>query len=550
MIDLVGDFIEFLLRSTIAKLIGYILFLGFIVALLLEYGYFRATGELSLKIFINQELLGALANYYRKEIALFGIFTTLFFMGLYFYLQNKIAKRKNCAIQEVELAEIAKIWLEAEEYKQIIKQEISSEIPKQTKEEKKTFIVPAFNKEESRELFRFIEQHQSSFSELGIKVISDILKLLENNPVSSVASKFKQDPNYKDYNKMVIAGKTSYDILSEVDLYTHTIDVVNEAVKYLQDHNPDEKELYLERVIIAALCHDIGKIQKSYKNLTDDVYKKVPHNVISALILREEYPKLNEEIIEAVEQHHGAVKNKNNYTLKVLIEADKKAREKEIKEWLIKNQKTKDNNKDNKDIKNKDNTDKEQNINNEEINNKNQNINDKENNINNKNINNKENENKNYKNKEQITNNKDNTDEKNISETEEENIFEIDTDDLFEDLDEKENYESAKEKLIEKIGDEVCRVKKHSILGLDLNELIFTKEHNIYISFAFLNNIINDTNSFIGEALKRKEAVIKEVKIEAFNSEYKVKMIIFKDEALGLDVSNVNCDKITIKAER
>jgi hypothetical protein len=60
------------------------------------------------------------------------------------------------------------------------------------------------------------------------------------------------------------------------------------------------------------------------------------------MILREKHPEYHIDVIEAVEQHHGGLKNKNNYILNVLMWADRKAREEEIKEWLIQNKRLKE----------------------------------------------------------------------------------------------------------------------------------------------------------------------------------------------------------------
>jgi len=534
MIDIIGDIVDFLIRSVLVKILMYFIFLSFIIALIIEYGYFKVTGEFSFNIFFNSSILGELANYYKKEIAIVGIFITLFYITIYLYLQHKIAKRKNCAIQEVELAEIAKIWLEEESYKEIIRQEVINELPKE-EEKKAPLIIPQFNKKESKELFRFIEKNQDSFSELGIRVISDILKMLENNPVSSVASKFKQDPNYKDYKKMIVAGKTSYDILSEVDLYTHTINVVNKAIEYLEQNNKDEKELYLERVIIASLGHDIGKIEKSLsKDLTPDIFKKAPHNVISAMIFREKYPELNTEIIEAIEQHHGNMKNKNNYTLKVLLEADKRAREKEINEWLMK-------------MKNE----KSCQVPSSEF----QEISDNEDiniyNSNSKDINTDDN-NENDINVNDSNNNDININNSNNEEDSEDEVFEISMDEIFEEnnpFDTGEDYKGAKEKLIEKIKDNLCLVKKDEAgLGLDLEELVVAFNKKVYISFALLDSVVKDRGLFINEAIKSKEAYIKAIKIEFENKEYKAKTLVFRLKDLGFD-EDIHCDEVNIISE-
>ena len=520
MVDLIGDIVDFFIKSVLFKIIGYFLFLAFILAIFIELAFFKATGHIDFTIFFNKEILGELAFYYKKEIALLGIAITLFYMSLALYLQNKIAKRKNCAIQEVELKQIAKLWLENESYKEIIKQEIIESHNSNPKEEKQAaFIIPSFKNPRSYSLFEYINSNKEAFSLEGVEIISDLIKIIESNPTSSVASKFKEDPNYKDYKKLVIANKTSYDILSEVNLYTHTFNVIDKSIKYIEEKFKKEKTIYLQRAIIAALAHDIGKIQVPLTEaVTYDLFKKAPHNVISALILREKYPELEKDVIEAVEQHHGAIKNKNNFILKILLEADKKAREEEIKQWLINNKKLED---------------KEENK-------------DKENENENKNINDK---NKNEENEDNLTQQDIKDEVKEIEEEkEDEEALAIDIEDLFSDEDESD-YEGDKEIIKKEIEDKLCNLKKGGY-GLDLAELVFVKENKIYISLIYLKSILNNKEKeFIDRLKETKEGYVKQLKIRAFNKDYKLVLVIINDEALGLDVSNINCDEVEIEEE-
>ena len=496
MVDLIGDIVDFLIKSVLFKIIIYILFLAFILALFIEIAYFKVTGHINFTIFFNSNILGQLAWYYKKYIALLGITITFFYMALTLYLQNKIAKRKNCSLKEVELKQIAKIWLESESYKELIKSEVMEETQKETpKETKPEFIIPSFKNPRSYELFDFINKNKEAFSYEGVLIITDLIKTLENNPTSSVASKFKQDPNYVDYKKLITSDKTSYDILSSINLYTHTFNVVDETIKYIEDKYPKEKKIYLQRAIIAALAHDIGKIQTPLTTSTYELLKKSPHNTISSIILREKHPELDKDTIDAVEQHHGAIKNKNNFILKILLQADKTAREKEIRKWLIANQIVK----------------KEKIENKEEI-----------------------------KTKEEITQE---------TENEEENTFNINMEDIFSNSNEI-NYDGMKEALIKKVEDKLCNLKNTKI-GLNLKELIFVKEHNIYISYTYLKIILEgNEEEFLNELKENKEGYTKELIIKAFGKEYKLILIIIKDEALGLDVSNVNCDEVEIKEKK
>ncbi len=417
-------------------MIWYIVAFLFLTAFIVEYAFFKATGYIDLTIFYNPQVLSSLVFFYRKEVGLYGIFVVLMFLVIYFYQENKIKKRKNCALQEVDLADIAKIWLEAEEYKQAVRAEFSQ--PTKTNKEEVKIIIPNFQKERSKKLFEYINEKREYFGEKGIEIIKNLIELLEKNPASSVASWFKNDSNTKDYKDLVVGNKTSYDILSEYSLYEHTMDVVEEIIEIVEQK--EEAGLYFERAIIAALAHDIGKLKsiQNYSNkITSELFRTAPHNVISALFLREKYPDFSKEVIEAVEFHHGAVKPKNNYILEMLIKADKKAREKEIQKWLI---------------------------------------------------NNKINKNKEDKKVEKLPEEKPEEKQSRIEIQEKENdipeddIFDLDMEDIF--GDEEDEVFDLKRILEE----EPCKIKK-TIRGVDLEELLFVNGGYLYISLPYANKL-------------------------------------------------------------
>lgn len=572
MIDFIGDLVEFLIKSVIGRILSFAIYLGVILAIVVEYAYFKATGDLSFRIFFDFNLLGELANYYKKEIAIIGIITTIFYMAVYLYLQHKIATRSNCAIQEVELKEIAKIWLEAESYKQVLRQEIEEELPKESKTI--NIIMPNFRNERSKKLFEFINEYKDNFSEYGLEVIEWLVKTLENNPTSSVASKFTNDPNYKDYKKLVIPEKTSYDILSEIDLYTHTMNVVDEAINYLQEHNKDEMGLYLERVIIASLGHDLGKIENLSlaKGLNSEFFKRVAHNDISKLILKDNFPKLNDEIIEAIEYHHGNMKPKDNYTLKVLIKADHTAREKEIQQWLEKNKEEVSINQDNttNNINKQNNIAKD--INQDNIN---QDSKDKED------IN-KQNNTKEDSNKEDIKHKIDNIDKEDIKqennkqedikqddkedskkgegrrEKDEDEVIEsvgldIDDDDINMDairgVDSNLTYEEIKDKFIEKIKMfNFFNIEKKEY-GFDFDSFVVTVDNKVYVALAFLNSITTEDNvrRFLNELKNKKEGFTKKFRVTYKNTTLELELLVMKLENLGIEDKEIDySDRVEI----
>ena len=485
--------------------------------------------------FFLTNLLGELANYYKKEIAIIGIITTIFYMAVYLYLQHKIATRSNCAIQEVELKEIAKLWLESESYKQVLKQEIEEELPKESKTI--NIIMPHFKNERSKKLFEFISEYRDSFSEIGLKTIEWLVRMLEDNPTSSVASKFiKKDPNHKDYGEMVIPNKTKYDILSEIDLYTHTMNVVNEAINYLQEHNKDEMGLYLERVIIASLGHDIGKIDLA-KN--SKVFANATHNAISAINIKEKFPELNEEIIDAIKHHHGNMKPKNNYTLKILLKADHTARQKEIQQWLITN----------KDINKQNNTKEDSNK--EDIKHKIDNI-DKE-------------DIKQENNKQEDIKQEAKEDSKKVEgrrEKEEDEVIEsvgldIDDDDdinmdAIRGVDSNLTYEEIKDKLIEKIEMfNFFNIKKKGH-GFDFDSFVATVDNKVYVTLTFLNSITTEDNvrRFLNELKNKKEGFTKKFRVTYKSTTLELELLVIKLEDLGIEDKEIDySDRVEIKDE-
>lgn len=317
-------------------MIWYVILFIMITIIVSEWAFYKVAGYLDLSIFFKPEILSWLGLIYRKEIGIYGIFVVLMFLAIYFYQEYKIKSRKNCVVQEVDLKEIAKIWLEAEDYKKAIEEAIKKELPRENKKEVQ-IIISSFKEDRSKKLFEFINEKSEYFSDLGIKIAKDLIEILENNPAKSVASLYKGDTNFKDYKKLVVGDKTSYDVLSEVSLYTHSMNVVEEIIEIVE--GKEEANLYYEKAIIAALAHDIGKLralQEYSEKITADLFKNAPHNVISALFLREKYPEYKKDVIEAIEFHHGPIKPKN-YVLMMLKEADKRAREKEIEKWLLEN---------------------------------------------------------------------------------------------------------------------------------------------------------------------------------------------------------------------
>lgn len=281
---------------------------------------------------------------------------TVAIFGIVNYFLWLLSQRRNCQIQYVELSQIAMHWLEQSDVETNIRDKIEAE----------TVDVDISSKGDSTSistelsmklldltgdtLRNFVKKailpFSEKFNEYEIKIIFDLLNLLDKEgEISSVASLYANDPEIKIYGDKAItmSGKTSYDILSEYTLVDHTIRVANNIV-ILLEHGGDQmgKGLLYSRAIIVALAHDIGKIEvkNSDIRIAGEMYRKTPHEHISALLFSEMYPDYIhvKSINDAIRVHHLP---KINGELAVMLrEADKKAREIEIRDWLIKNKET------------------------------------------------------------------------------------------------------------------------------------------------------------------------------------------------------------------
>jgi len=121
-------------------------------------------------------------------------------------------------------------------------------------------------------------------------------------------------------------SKREFDLLSEVSLIDHSIDVAEEMIKLYTS------PLAIPDAIAVSLSHDLGKIPDFH----GDFYSTGDHPELSARIVRNElatFKNLDEaqqnEILDAVLMHHKAPKSEIGRTL---IQADQAARKKEVQE--------------------------------------------------------------------------------------------------------------------------------------------------------------------------------------------------------------------------
>ena len=143
--------------------------------------------------------------------------------------------------------------------------------------------------------------------------------------------------------------KSTYEILRNVSLLRHSINVAKNIIRIIEDEEEDDAySVMLPVAVIVALGHDIGKIPEFYT----DVYNKLTHPLVGARVLQEfiegyEHPLKKtldkqevEIIIEAIKNHHGVVNPAaaTELRFKKIIEylkkADVEARRQEVERVL------------------------------------------------------------------------------------------------------------------------------------------------------------------------------------------------------------------------
>lgn len=175
--------------------------------------------------------------------------------------------------------------------------------------------------------------------------------LFKNLFISMDKNEFKRTQSVsQNYDTHLIKYNNRYKLLSSINLYSHTINVVVEAIKISIDNKlPQQVQ---DIVILLAVLHDFGKNQLIAKEFQFEKENLGKHHRISAnyakFIMFEESlldveQGITKELIDMVyttlRSHHEEVKN-NNMFLKLLINADTNARELELR-GILRNQQVK-----------------------------------------------------------------------------------------------------------------------------------------------------------------------------------------------------------------
>jgi hypothetical protein len=273
---------------------------------------------------------------FRGQFFLAILFLALVVVVIFFihgeYIRYRAEREQR--VYKISLEKLSKLWSADRK---------STNVKK--KEADEAFQIPenAINLDRSKVFFdEYIIPSISFFPREKLSIIIELFKILESDGIKSpsVARIFDKDPEKTGSYKSVVtsAGLTSYDIFYKINLYEHTMNVLDESIKYIIKKDGITYETVLCDAIIVALAHDIGKLGKitlygtEYSN---EIFKNNPHHHISKLFFSESWPGY-EAIEEAIFSHHSAPKS-NALLTRMIIEADKEARKKELAEYMQKN---------------------------------------------------------------------------------------------------------------------------------------------------------------------------------------------------------------------
>lgn len=322
----------------------WVLFLFILLIIYMNYHYFNV-----ISLNLNIIKLIVISNPF-STIAVI-IVLSLIIIYQYKLYKEKINNRRNCQITYVDLEKIAHLWLEYEELEDNIEHKIMDKMEVSFDESKKDIqdvintLIGSRTISDMSFYKKYVFNYIDSFSKQELEIVASLYELLEvrAKELPSVATLYKNDIDKNIYKDIVSEKLTSYEILYKVNLFDHTMNVVNNMYEILIN----EKDTFVfgwSKMLIAALSHDIGKIEKieMLKGLSgiDKVkYENNTHENLSRLILSNAFPSYEhiDDVCEIIEKHHLQNlddKNKNYKLIKMLKNADQQARKQEIKEYL------------------------------------------------------------------------------------------------------------------------------------------------------------------------------------------------------------------------
>ena len=327
--------------------IFYATWILFLIILAVGYANYNYYGSYSL----NLHIIAVLVKSYPFTTVL--IILLLFTIIIYQYkaYREKIKNRKNCQITYVDLEKIAHLWLEYEniedniEHKIMEKMEISFDESKKDIQEVINTLIGNRSIKDMSFYKKYVFNYLDSFSKQELEIVAILYEILETKAktLPSVATLYKKDTDQEIYSDTVSEKLTSYQILYKVNLFDHTLNVVQNMYDLLIK----EKDVFVfnwSKMLICALSHDIGKIEKiesirGLSSIDKAKYEGNTHENLSRLIISNAFPSYEyiDDVCEIIEKHHITSideKNKNAKLIKKLKFADQEARKQEIKDFL------------------------------------------------------------------------------------------------------------------------------------------------------------------------------------------------------------------------
>ena len=328
-------------------IIFYTTWLLFVFVVGVIYANYHYYGDLSLNLYIVTLLV---RNYPFATIFIIFILTAVIVYQYRLY-REKLKNRRNCQITFVDLEKIAHLWLEYEEiednieHKMMEKMEISFDESKKDIQEVINTLIGRREIQDMSFYKKYVFDYLDSFSKQELEIVATLYELLETRAkeLPSVATLYRSDTDTNIYKDIVSENLTSYQILYEVNLFDHTMNVVRCMYEILIL----EKDSFVfnwSKMLISSLAHDIGKIEKieslqGLSGLDRKKYESNNHENISRLIISNAFPNYEyiDDVCEIVEKHHihsVDEKNKNYKAIRSLKDADQMARKQEIKDYL------------------------------------------------------------------------------------------------------------------------------------------------------------------------------------------------------------------------
>ena len=244
-------------------------------------------------------------------------------LAVAFFFPKKKIQQKQSPKQDLNFQELSRHWL-SEKPKDHQKQPETS-LPSPSKKSVKTKNINATGPYKVI-LNSFWHEHVIPYVDIFeefslIPILKELFALLDlHGGVSSVRRKDSKDRLRED---------DQYAALSKIPLSVHSINVAKNVFETVKERFPDNISLHLPGLVVAALAHDIGKLEI----ISGQRYVTGQHPIDGAKYVEEKLMNAHpwaQKVAELVRRHHEAVLDRTPVDLAILIRADKKAREQEL----------------------------------------------------------------------------------------------------------------------------------------------------------------------------------------------------------------------------